>query len=81
MDRREFIAAAGTVAAVASTSQAFAQMAAEEPMMHPPQYKALEGVQKTWRRLTGQNLLPKLIANVKFKDRIEASPPQARAAA
>jgi Cys-rich four helix bundle protein (predicted Tat secretion target) len=42
MDRREFIAAAGTVAAVASTSQAFAQMAAEEPMMHPPQYKALE---------------------------------------
>ncbi len=42
MDRREFIAAAGTVAAVASTSQAFAQMAAEEPMMHPPKYKALE---------------------------------------
>ncbi len=42
MDRREFIAAAGTVAAVASTSQAFAQMAAEEQMMHPPQYKALE---------------------------------------
>jgi hypothetical protein len=42
MDRREFIATAGTVAAVASTSQAFAQMAAEEPDMHPPQYKALE---------------------------------------
>ncbi len=42
MDRREFIAAAGTVAAVASASQAFAQMAAEEPMMHPPKYKALE---------------------------------------
>jgi Cys-rich four helix bundle protein (predicted Tat secretion target) len=42
MDRREFIAAAGTVAAVASTSQAFAQMEAEEPMMHPPKYKALE---------------------------------------
>ena len=42
MDRREFIAAAGTVAAVASTSQAFAQMAAEEQTMHPPQYKALE---------------------------------------
>ena len=42
MDRREFIAAAGTVAAVASTSQAFAQMGAEEPMMHPPQYKTLE---------------------------------------
>jgi Cys-rich four helix bundle protein (predicted Tat secretion target) len=42
MDRREFIAAAGTAAAVASTSQAFAQMASEEPDMHPPQYKALE---------------------------------------
>ena len=42
MDRREFIAAAGTVAAVATTSQAFAQMAAEEPMMHPPKYEALE---------------------------------------
>jgi Cys-rich four helix bundle protein (predicted Tat secretion target) len=42
MDRREFIAAAGTVAAAASASHAFAQMAAEEPMMHPPKYKALE---------------------------------------
>ncbi len=40
MDRREFIAAAGTVAAVASASQAFAQTG-EEPM-HPPKYKALE---------------------------------------
>ena len=41
MDRREFIAAAGTVAAGASASQAFAQMA-EELLMHPPKYKALE---------------------------------------
>ncbi|MGH6794991.1 MAG: hypothetical protein ACREDH_07285, partial [Methylocella sp.] len=41
MDRRKFIAAAGTVAAAASTSQAFAQMAAEEPMQ-PPKYEALE---------------------------------------
>ena len=81
MDRRDFIAAAGTVAAVASTSQAFAQMAAEEPMVHPPKYEALEAARKTWRRLAGQNLLPKLIANVKFKDRIKASPPQARTAA
>jgi Cys-rich four helix bundle protein (predicted Tat secretion target) len=39
MDRREFIAAAGTAAALASASQAFAQ-AGEEP--HPPKYKALE---------------------------------------
>jgi Cys-rich four helix bundle protein (predicted Tat secretion target) len=42
MNRREFIAAAGTVAAGASTSQAFAQMAAEESDMHPPKYEALE---------------------------------------
>jgi Cys-rich four helix bundle protein (predicted Tat secretion target) len=45
MDRREFIAAAGTAAAVASTSQAFAQamMAGEtEEPMHPAQYKNLE---------------------------------------
>lgn len=41
MDRREFIAAAGTVAAVASASQAFAEMG-EESNMHPPKYKALE---------------------------------------
>ncbi|HET6378105.1 MAG TPA: four-helix bundle copper-binding protein [Methylocella sp.] len=41
MDRREFIAAAGTVAAAVSASPAFAQMGAEEPM-HPPKYKALE---------------------------------------
>ena len=41
MDRREFIAAAGTVAVAASASQAFAQ-AGEEPDMHPPKYKALE---------------------------------------
>lgn len=40
MDRREFIAAAGTAAMAASATQAFAQMA-EQPM-HPPKYKALE---------------------------------------
>jgi putative transposase len=44
-------------------------------------FKLVEGAQKTWRRLDGQNLLPKLIANVKFKDGIEASLPQAKAAA
>jgi len=41
MDRREFIAAAGTVAALASASPALAQMESEEPM-HPPKYEALE---------------------------------------
>jgi Cys-rich four helix bundle protein (predicted Tat secretion target) len=40
MDRREFIAAAGTVVAMASASQAFAQGGEEE--MHAPKYKALE---------------------------------------
>ena len=72
---------AGRAPAAATASQAFAQMAAEEPMMHPPQDKALEGARKAWRSLAGQNLLPKLIANVKFIDRIEASPPQAGTAA
>jgi hypothetical protein len=45
------------------------------------QDKGLEGARKTWRRLAGQNQLPKLIANVKFEDRIKASPPQAKTAA
>jgi Cys-rich four helix bundle protein (predicted Tat secretion target) len=40
MERREFIAAVGAVAAVASASQAFAQGAAAS--MHPGKYKALE---------------------------------------
>jgi putative transposase len=44
-------------------------------------FKLIEGAQKTWRRLDGQNLFPKLIANVKFKDGIEANTPQAKAAA
>ena len=44
-------------------------------------FKLVEGAQKTWRRLDGQNMLPKLVANVKFKDGIEASPPLAKAAA
>jgi Cys-rich four helix bundle protein (predicted Tat secretion target) len=41
MDRREFIAVAGTLAAAASASPAFAQMG-EEENMHPPKFKALE---------------------------------------
>jgi hypothetical protein len=56
------------------SSEALAQMAAEEPV-HSPQYNALGGGPTTWRRLAGEKLLPKLI------DRIEASPPQARTAA
>lgn len=40
MQRREFIAAVGTAAALAGTSQAFAQV--ETGDMHPPKYTALE---------------------------------------
>jgi Cys-rich four helix bundle protein (predicted Tat secretion target) len=45
MDRRKFLATAGTAAAVASASQAFAQgmMGGEmETPMHPPKFKALQ---------------------------------------
>ncbi len=44
-------------------------------------FKLVEGAEKTWRRLDGQNQLQKIIANVKFEDGIEASSPQAKAAA
>ena len=40
MDRREFLTAAGTVAAAATATQALAQTGGEP--MHPPKYKALE---------------------------------------
>jgi hypothetical protein len=38
MDRREFIAIAGTLAAAATVTEV---VAAEEQMMHAPKYKAL----------------------------------------
>ncbi len=44
MDRREFIAAAGTAAALASASQAFAQEGGEGDM-HPAKYRSLEKMQ------------------------------------
>ncbi len=67
MDRREFIAVAGTVAAAASTSQAFAEMAAEEPMMHPPKYKALdESAEKCVA--TGNDCLRHCLSMYKMKD-------------
>ncbi len=67
MDRREFIAAAGTAAAVASTSQAFAQMGAEESDMHPPKYKALEA--ETLKCVaTGNDCLRHCLAMYKMKD-------------
>jgi hypothetical protein len=44
-------------------------------------FKLIECAQKTRRRLDGQNLLPKLIANVKFKDGTETNRRQTKAAA
>jgi transposase-like protein len=44
-------------------------------------FKLVEGALKIWRRLDGQNEVPKIMANVKFDDGIEASSPQAKAAA
>jgi putative transposase len=34
-------------------------------------FKLVEGAQKTWRRLDGHNLLPKIIRGVKFTDGCE----------
>jgi putative transposase len=48
-------------------------------------FKLVEGAQKSWRRIDGQNQLPKLIQGVKFADGIEIvgnpAAPQAQAAA
>ena len=33
---------------------------------------------RTWRRLQGQNQLPKVVNGIKFKDQIEAAPNQIR---
>jgi len=69
MDRREFIAAAGTAAAVASASQAFAQGmgGGETEDMHPPKYKALE---KTSIECvaTGNDCLRHCLGMYKMKD-------------
>jgi Cys-rich four helix bundle protein (predicted Tat secretion target) len=70
MDRREFIAAAGTAAAVASASQAFAQgmMGGEtEEPMHPPKYKALEA--ETLKCVgTGNDCLRHCLSMYRMKD-------------
>jgi Cys-rich four helix bundle protein (predicted Tat secretion target) len=71
MDRREFIATAGTVAAVASTSQAFAQAmmggGEMEESMHPPKYKALE-VEAAKCVVTGNDCLRHCLGMYKMKD-------------
>jgi Cys-rich four helix bundle protein (predicted Tat secretion target) len=70
MDRREFIAAAGTAAAVASASQAFAQgmMGGEmEAPMHPPKYEALEKASAHCVE-TGNDCLRHCFGMLKMKD-------------
>src|SRR5438067_10263566 len=44
-------------------------------------FKLAEAAEKSWRRLAGQNQLPKVILGVKFADGIEVVRSQAQAAA
>jgi hypothetical protein len=44
-------------------------------------FKLAEAAQRSWRRLDGQNQLPKLITGVKFTDGIEAQGQEAQTAA
>jgi hypothetical protein len=37
-------------------------------------FKLVMAASKTWRRLQGQNQLPKVIQGVKFQDAIEVAP-------
>jgi hypothetical protein len=37
-------------------------------------FKLVMAASKTWRRLQGQNQLPKVIQSVKFRDGIEVAP-------
>src|ERR1700730_5819217 len=70
MQRREFIAAVGTAAALASASKAFAQAAGggemEEPM-HPPKYEALENT-NSHCGATGNDCLRHCLGMYKMKD-------------
>ena len=43
-------------------------------------FKLVMAASKTWRRLQGQNQLPKVIQGVKFQDQIEVAP-EAKSAA
>ncbi|MCL2384562.1 MAG: four-helix bundle copper-binding protein [Alphaproteobacteria bacterium] len=66
MDRREFIAVAGTLTAAATASKAFAQAAAE-PDMHPPKYKDLEEAAAHCTQ-TGNDCLRHCLSMYKMKD-------------
>jgi putative transposase len=44
-------------------------------------FKLAEAAEKSWRRLDGHNLLPKVVLGVKFTDGVEIVRSQAQAAA
>ncbi len=44
-------------------------------------FKLVVAAAKTWRRLKGENLLPKVVAGVRFKDGTEITDVQAEPAA
>jgi putative transposase len=44
-------------------------------------FKLVMAASKTWRRLMGENQLPKVIAGVRFRDGIEVIPMPAQSAA
>jgi hypothetical protein len=44
-------------------------------------FKLISAASRTWRRLQGENQLPKVIRDVKFRDGIEVSEPTSQSAA
>jgi hypothetical protein len=44
-------------------------------------FKLISAASRTWRRLQGENQLPKIIQGVKFRDGIEVSVPTSQSAA
>ena len=44
-------------------------------------FKLITAAAKTWRKLKGENQLPKVIQGVKFRDGIEVSVPTSQSAA
>ena len=44
-------------------------------------FKLISAASRTWRRLQGENQLPKIILGVKFRDGIEVSEPTSQSAA
>ncbi len=43
-------------------------------------FKLVMAASKTWQRLQGQNLLPKVVSGVTFRDGVEINPEQSFAA-